>query len=193
MKGFIKLALTLTLVVGAAATYASDTAYAATFCKMVAEDEKTYRLIYQGATEGNVSIQFFNTKGDLVHSEQVKASKGFIKKFDLTYLPQAEYVVEVTAPDFRYTETVSTFSATALNLVFSPMEGRQIALVGFDKYRRDLTLYVLDERRDVVYKETLTKSDSIQRKYNLQGFRGNKVIFVLYHGDRMLQEKEFGL
>lgn len=192
MKHSIKHLLALLIVFGASATYAVDSAYVSTVCKIIAEQEKMYRVLFSAPTEENVSIQIRNNEQEIVYIESLKSSE-FAKKYDLSYLPKGTYELEVKSDGYVFKEVFELGSIKGFNFDFSKQEQKSVSLVGSHAQGKDMTLYILDDNEDVVYEEGFNDTKQVHKRYNLENLGNQKVTFLLYHDDQLIKKEAFDL
>ena len=91
MKLHIKLLVVLLTVFSTATIIAKPNSSTA-FCKVVAEQtDKMYKVVYNSPVKENVTIEIYNKNKEVVHSEKVSGTNGFIKRYNLQYLSLGEY------------------------------------------------------------------------------------------------------
>ena len=192
MKHSIKNLLALLIVFGATSSaFAADSAYMATVCKIVAEQEKMYRVMFYAPTEESVSVQIKNSNQQIVYIESLKSSE-FVKKYDLSYLPKGTYELEVKSAGYVFKEEFELGSLKDFNFDFSQLaEKSAVSLVGSQAQGKDVTLYILDANQDVVYKEGFDDTKQVHKKYNLEKLGNQKVTFLLYHDDHLIKKEAF--
>ncbi|HCX23895.1 MAG: hypothetical protein CMB80_12700 [Flammeovirgaceae bacterium] len=192
MKHSIKNLLALLIVFGATSSaFAADSAYMATVCKIVAEQEKMYRVMFYAPTEESVSVQIKNSNQQIVYIESLKSSE-FVKKYDLSYLPKGTYELEVKSAGYVFKEEFELGSLKDFNFDFSQLaEKSAVSLVGSQAQGKDVTLYILDANQDVVYKEGFDDTKQVHKKYNLEKLGNQKVTFLLYHDDQLIKKEAF--
>ena len=192
MKHSIKNLLALLIVFGATSSaFAADSAYMATVCKIVAEQEKMYRVMFYAPTEESVSVQIKNSNQQIVYIESLKSSE-FVKKYDLSYLPKGTYELEVKSAGYVFKEEFELGSLKDFNFDFSQLaEKSAVSLVGSQAQGKDVTLYILDANQDVVYKEGFDDTKQVHKKYNLEKLGNQKVTFLLYHDDQLIRKEAF--
>ncbi len=190
MKHSIKHVLALLTVFSASVAYSADSAYMATICKVVAEEDKLYKVIYQAANEENVTIQLFDEKQHLVYKENLK-SAGFSKKFDLTNPPDGDYQIQVKSSGYVFSEDLKIGDISSFVFSFDQKADRKIAMVGAKEQGKSLTLYILDEARDVVYKESFDQDNQVHKSFNFQSLKSGDVTFLLYHDSKLIKEEKF--
>lgn len=190
MKHLIKHALVLLTVFSATLVHAADSAYMATICKLVAEEDRLYRIIYQAAKEEHVTIQLFDNQDRLVYKEEVQSS-GFSKKFDLTNLPTGDYQLEVKSSGYFFSEELTVGDLSKFMFSFDKRADRKISMVGSKEQNKSMTLYILDGSKDVVYKESFDKAQQVHKHFNFNQLRSEGVTFLLYHDDQLIKEQKF--
>lgn len=191
MKHSIKNLLALLIVFSATSTtFAVDSAYMATVCKIVAEQEKMYRVMFYAPSEENVSVQIKNSNDQIVYIESLKSSE-FVKKYDLSYLPKGTYELEVKSAGYVFKEEFELGSIKGFNFDFSQLEQKAVSLVGSHAQGKDMTLFILDGNDDVVYQEGFDNTKQVNKRYNLEKLRNQKVTFLLYHDDQLIKKQAF--
>ncbi|MEQ8473054.1 MAG: DUF3244 domain-containing protein [Marinoscillum sp.] len=191
MKHSIKHVLALLTVFSATMVYAGDSAYFATVCKITAEEEKMYRVMFHAAKQENVSIQIFDQKKEVVYTEKLKSS-GFVKKFDLSYLPKGKYQIEVKSEGYLFQEDFELGSVAAFYFDFTAAQDKSISLVGSQAQGKNVQLYILDDSKDVIYQESFDDTKQVHKKYNFEKLNSQQVTFLLYHDDQLIKKQEFG-
>ncbi len=191
MKHSIKNLLALLIVFSATSTtFAVDSVYMATVCKIVAEQEKMYRVMFYAPTEENVSVQIKNSNDQIVYIESLKSSE-FVKKYDLSYLPKGTYEMEVKSAGYSIKEEFELGSVKGFNFDLSQLEKKSVSLVGSHAQGKDMTLYILDGNEDVVYHEGFDDTKQVHKRYNLEKLSNQKVTFLLYHDDQLIKKQAF--
>ncbi len=180
------------LIVFSAITTArsADSAEAATICKIVAEKDDHYRVIYQAAKREHVTIQFTDNNNQVVYAEDFKSS-GFVKRFDLTHLPVGSYQLKVKSASQEFQERIKLGDVSGFSVSLTPQSKREIAFVGSHEQGKKLTLFILDGAKEVVYKENFDDTRQIHKKYNFEKLHTDQVSFVLYHKDQLIKEQKF--
>lgn len=187
MKHTITYTLALLTVFSASVAWATDIT---TTCQVVSEDDMLYRLVYQGSGEKNVTIQLLDDQQRLVYKEQLWTS-AFNKQFDLTNLPYGDYHIEVKSGDYYFSEKVKLGDLSDFQFKMDQRESRKVALVGSKTAGKNMTLYILDDDQDVVYREQFDQLDQVHKSFNFQDLRSEGVTFLLYHDDRLITEENF--
>ncbi|MEQ9304472.1 MAG: DUF3244 domain-containing protein [Marinoscillum sp.] len=187
----MKHLLALLIVFGATMVYAVDSAYFATTCRITAEEEKMYKVMFHAAKQETVTIQIYDQQKELVYTEKLKSS-GFVKKFDLTYLPKGKYQLEVKSEGYLFQEDFEIGSITGFHFDFTTVQNKSISLVGSHAQGKDVMLYILDDAQDVIYQESIDNTQQVHKKYNFNKLNSQQVTFLLYHDDQLIKKQEFG-
>lgn len=190
MKHTIKNTLALIMMISATVVMAADSARSTTWCRLVTVDDMLYRVVYQSEKEENVNIQIFDKNQQSVYNE-IELTSSLIKTYDLSFLPYGTYMLEVTTTDYQYTEEIILGDISSFQLKLEDKGERKVALVGTKKAGSDMNLYILDDNKDVVYKENFAKDSQVHKNYNFQEMRSQKVTFLLYHNDILISEEDF--
>lgn len=192
MKLTIRHTLALLIVFSASFAYAADSAYMATAtCRVIADEDKMYSVFYHSAIEDNVTIRIFDEKSAVVYSDMIKSTTGFAKKFDLSNLPSGTYQMEVKSADYLFKEAIRLGDLSGFNFIFTPLQKREIALIGSQLQGKPMTLYILDQDNEVVYKETFSDTREVHKMYDFNSLRSKGVTFVLYSDNQLIKEKRF--
>jgi hypothetical protein len=62
---------------------------------VVKKGTASYKLIYKSEQASDVKVKIFNAKNDLVFSETIKNSDGFIRPYDFGKLGEGEYTIKI--------------------------------------------------------------------------------------------------
>lgn len=189
MRQSIKHTLALLTVIGASVAYASDSVSVATICKIVVEADEKYRIIYQAPAEENVTVQILDKKNELVYTEKLKTS-GFVKKYDLSYLPKGEYQIEVKSGEYLFSEKLVVGDVSGFNFLLTPQKDRAVSIVGSHRDGKDMTIYILDQDDQVVYRESIDNTQQVHKRYNFSELKGESVTFLLYHDNELIKQQE---
>jgi hypothetical protein len=189
MKYSIKHTLALLTVFSATVVNAVDSAYMSTSCKIVALEEKMYRVEYMAAKDQNVTIQLLDDNERLVYKENIQSSS-FVKKFDLSHLPNGSYQIEIKSTDYFFSEGIVLDDLAGFAFKFDLREIRKVSLVGSKHLSKDMTLYIIDDTNEMVYKETFNKQTQVHKVFNFNELNSRAVTFMLYHDDQLITEEE---
>jgi flagellar hook assembly protein FlgD len=63
-----------------------------------------FRLIYALEEAGKVKIAFYDESGRLVDTDRVKNEEGFLRKYDMTHLPNGTYSMKISSTSGEYTK-----------------------------------------------------------------------------------------
>ncbi|WP_258104719.1 hypothetical protein [Marinoscillum sp. MHG1-6] len=186
---FKTLAAILTVLVNVAAFAKTDSADA-TFFKVVAQkNEYAFKVIYKGLEKSVVNVQWTNEYNEVVYKETLNSIEGFVKQYDLSSLPDGEYKVTLKTKDLEFSELVETGDLSDFNFSLKGQSGKNVVLTGRHPQGKDVTVVILDEKRDVIYSSSLKDTQAVSKKYNFEKIDTDAVTFVLYHNDKLLKEE----
>lgn len=190
MRNTIKTIAALLIVLSATKTSAKgDSTAVGTYCKIVAQDkEDNYKLIYKGAEDEEVTIQWVDANNQIVHKEDIKSTDAFVKQYNLSTLPDGAYTVLLTTDHFKYAEEVILGDMSDLKFSFREAEEKNVIVTGHNPKKKDINLYVLDENGERLYYQSYD-SDVIQKKFNFKDTKTSEVTFVLMHRGKVFDEK----
>ncbi|MFY0686524.1 MAG: T9SS type A sorting domain-containing protein [Cyclobacteriaceae bacterium] len=191
MKKVVKFMAVLLIVFGTVVASASiDSASATAYCKVVTlENEKSFRVLYQGYQSEDVQVQLINEQGKVMYQEMMKNTQEFAKSYDISQLPDGAYQVEVTSGGIVYEEqfSISSWNAHNIKIISNQQEGK-IALMGQNDSGDYLKVYILDDQGQILFKEKLEKGQDIGKLYNVQQVDSKHISLLLYNGNEVVKE-----
>jgi hypothetical protein len=195
MRNTIKTLAAILIVLSAAKSNAStDTTAVGTFCKVVAQEkENSYELIYQGNKKANVLIQWMDNDSHILHSENLKSTERFVKRYDLATLPHGEYTVKVVAQDYEFSKEVILGEEAAVKVFLKNLGDNKIVLTGYPVKAADFSIVVLNDQSEKIYEQTIKNASVIQKKYVIDQVDTKSVTFVIYSNNKIISEQTITL
>ena len=115
MKKMIKLFVAFIIVMNATVlANANDLNTKGNALKVIQRNNDIYNVVYQGTEQQQVSIQFLDEDNEVLYSESIEASKGFVKSLDLSDLPAGNYHIELVSTTDTLSEEITIFTAAQL-------------------------------------------------------------------------------
>ena len=181
-------ALLLTVIGGAVAYGSGDSVSLASYCKLTpVADAQKFRIIYQAPAAEDVKVLLFDSKNQLMFSEVVKGTDGFVKIYDLSAMNEGDYTFELKSKSFSHREKVTIEEWSADNLVISAIKGKKVAVLGSSA--ESFSLKIVDQRGETLYSDGFSKNEVLNKLYNLQRVHGEKVSFILSKGGKVIREE----
>lgn len=88
-----------------------------------------------------------------------------------------------------FEEEIKVGDISGFNLTLTEQKDRAVALVGYHRDGKNMTLFILDESNEIVYKEDFQDTRQVHKIYNFESLKGDKVSFVLYHNDQLIKNQ----
>ena len=146
----------------------------------VLQNGSTMKLLYRAEQFSDVKILILNERSEVVLSEKLKNTDGFLRPYNFSELPAGEYSFVVTDAAGSQTEKISyrEKSKTERIAKLMPVAGndKKLLLSVPNKQPDTITITILDEVDNILYSEEETISDDFAKVYNLESFEG-KITF----------------
>ncbi len=189
MKYTMKNMLALLIVFSATLASAGDSANMATNCRIVEEEKQMYRVEFVANEKQSVKIEIWDQYEELVYQNRAYASS-FVKTFDLSHLPNGEYELKLTADDYDYSEAITINSLEGMSIRFIKRDTRKISMVGSKFQEKGMSLYILDENKEIVYKNDYDDETQVHKIFNFDKLEGDEVTFILFHDNEIVTEEK---
>jgi flagellar hook assembly protein FlgD len=145
--------------------------------KVVVINQKAglFKVIYEGATAGRVSMRITNQNGQEVYAETVQAKNGFIVPVNFTGMEKGAYTVEISDKNGRVSQTVN-YSEEKEELKNAHVTkiaeaGKYLVAVG-NRGEGQITVRIYDENSNLVHDQDLKITGNYGVVYNLQNVTG---------------------
>jgi hypothetical protein len=148
---------------------------------VVKRGEGVFKLIYTGAAAQTI-VTVKNRFGEIVFTERINSSKGFILPLNFTRLQPGSYLVEVTSGNEKYTEVIhygvpreNQMAATVVAHVTRLADSRYLCSVKTNGV--PVTLYIQNEAGETLQQHQIQEAEAAL-VVSLKQFNGRPV-FVL--------------
>lgn len=136
------------------------------------------KVFYKCSQVGKVRVTIFNQRNTVVFSEEVK-SFGFVRPYNLSKLPEGDYRVVLEDEIETIEEFVSTVKETAKPLIgIIRANENQFAVTFFSKEQNDITVTVLDGKRNILFSEEFNVEGRDTKLFNLKNLKGASQVEV---------------
>lgn len=136
---------------------------------------EVFKVIYKGENPGKVKLNVYNTQSELVFSETISGTDGFIRPLNFTGLTPGEYTIELIDALGKKTEKVSYRQAAAKrNVHISKLVGEEgkflVAVAGSGAEVINVSIY--DSANNLVHSENKTVNGDFAQLYSVKNISG---------------------
>ncbi|MFY0605993.1 MAG: hypothetical protein JXR10_04710 [Cyclobacteriaceae bacterium] len=190
MRQTVKHMLALLIVFSASLANAVDSSSIYSNCRIMEEENMKYRVEFFAEQQQLVKFEIWDKQDKLVYENQVK-STSFVRTFDLSHLPNGEYELKISSDDYQYSEDITIDDLKGMNLRFVQREERKVAMVGSKLEQQIVSLYILDENDEIVFKQNYDGVTQVHKVFNFEELRGDQVTFILFDKDNVVSQEVF--
>lgn len=156
------------------------------FAVVAAKESSVFKVIYEGAEAGNVSLTIYNADGSVVYSETLKGVEKFIRPVNFGGMIAGDYKVEISDVNGKQAQNISVGKVKK-----STLKGVHVAkVVNTDKYllsvanngAQEISVRILDAASNVIFTETVATSADFAKVYNLKDVNGNPTFEITSNG-----------
>jgi len=183
MKNLLKISLIAATMFTASATYANDGVYT---LNVKSDDAKTIRFSIDEASDVTLSIRELNNQ--LLFEEAIHSSGAASKSYDLSALPNGEYLLNVESDAKLTTYTIviannkAVVSAPKITELLRPVftQDKSLLTLTLDNLDKGpIEVQILNEYNDELYNETFTDKSKVVKKFNTAKTYGKELTFVV--------------
>ena len=158
--------------------------------------DAVYRLVYQSASEGIVSVSIYNGHGTLLLTDRIRnVVGGFSRPYNFRELPSGAYTIQITDAGGKTTKTIqhgeesspTTHSELKVN-VNALAESTKYELSVLGDRAESVTVTIYDAQNNLVFSERISQPGSFRRVYDLSMVRANGGAFEVTHAGRVFQK-----
>lgn len=156
---------------------------------------EVFKVIYKGETPAKVRINVYNASSQIVFSEILSGTDGFIRPLNFTGLKAGEYTIELVEGANRKSEKVTytpagTVASTKIVRIskLNETEGRFLVSIG-NAGTEAITVRILDRNNNVLYTESREISGDFAQVYRVKDSNG--VRFEIYDAAGLSKSSRF--
>ena len=156
---------------------------------------EVFKVIYKGEAPTKVRINVYNASSQIVFSETLSGTDGFIRPLNFSGLKAGEYTIELVEGSNRKSEKVTytpVATASANKIVriskLNENEGRFLVSIG-NAGTEAITVRILDRNNNVLYSEVREISGDFAQVYRVKDFTG--VRFEIYDASGLSKSSRF--
>ena len=190
MKNLIKKSVLMAMLMIALVSNASEKSLS---LKIISHESKVVELILNNH-DGSSEVFIKDKKGFQLYKVLIK-DKEFLKKFDLSELPDGEYYFEINSQTKIVTKPFSVASNTLEfskeTIVFKPIvrfKNDIIYLSKFTLHNETLDVFLYDDNQHLLYSEKLFGQNNLNRKLNLSNLDSGSYSLVLKSEGKLYNE-----
>jgi hypothetical protein len=143
------------------------------------------KLYYRGEEAGKVKVKISNEDGDIVHLETLQNTDGFMRPYNLSFLPEGEYTIQLIDEKGTRTHKIMHSFASATRIAhLSRLKdgGNKFLLLVPNEGQDSLTIKIYDDANSLVYEDTQEIHTDFAKVYTLKQIAG-KVSFEVTDSD----------
>ena len=137
---------------------------------------KTFHVFYKAAKLSDVKIFIRNERNDLVFTETIRKTDGFVRPYNFTQLEDGEYTVEVIDCTYRQVQKITHGMKPSDKLAHvvrvSPTENKFLLTLP-NKVHNIISVKIYGDKHQLVYEELLEITDDLAKLYNLNQINDN--------------------
>ncbi len=137
---------------------------------------KTFHMFYKAAKLSDVKIFIRNERNDLVFTETIRKTDGFVRPYNFTQLEDGEYTVEVIDCTHRQVQKITHGMKPSDKLAHvvrvSPTENKFLLTLP-NKVHNIISVKIYGDKHQLVYEELLEITDDLAKLYNLNQINDN--------------------
>jgi len=144
-----------------------------------------YKLIYEGATAGKVTLKIVDNSGQVIFSEYKKGLSKFILPLNFKGLEAGEYIIEITDETGTQTQKVyHSFVENKVTKVGATAKPVHISKLEDGKYlvsansACNFNLQIFDENDNLIHSKYFEINDKLAVIYSLKDVQGEPTFLV---------------
>jgi hypothetical protein len=174
-------------VVMLASTFAFAEGPSSKFAVVGAKQASVFKVIYEGSTISNVSLNIFDQSGVLVYSEVIRGIDKFIRPVNFEGMEAGEYNIEISDANGKQSQKVVVGGTASFSK--KSLKGVHVAKVGADSNKyllsvanngaEQINVNIFDGENNLVYTETLVLKGDLGKVYTLKLLNGNPTFEIV--------------
>jgi len=188
MKNLAKMSLVVIMSMMSLASYANETDM------IIKEKEGTITNLHLDKVKQGSVLSIIDRNGLILYNEAIERSGDYSKGFDLTTLPDGDYVFELDSElkimviPFKVKSKEVIFDKEAEKLIYKPVirtKGQMVFVskIAIDESPISYKIYFA-ENHDLVHAEKFQASDDIKKVYDFSASKKGNYLFVFESNGR---------
>jgi hypothetical protein len=165
----------LIVMAGAVTAVGKDEPSNAGLAVVPVKGSEVFKVIYKGESASRVKLNVYNSSSQVIFSETVKSTGGFIRPLNFSGLNFGEYTIELTDASGTKTEKVNFQPAKSESLVHVSKlaDGNGKFLLSVANNETDaLTVRIFDEANNMIFSDTQADAGDFAKLYNIKNVVG---------------------
>ncbi|WP_276369651.1 hypothetical protein [Chryseolinea sp. H1M3-3] len=166
--------LVAVLLLSAVATFGNDEPKKAGVAVLHGKGTEVFKVIYQNETTGKVKINVYNVKSELVYSESINNTDGFILPLNFSQMSFGEYTVELTDANGKQVEKIVYQPAAPVeNIRIAKLSSEGKFIVSVVKTSGEkVTVRIFDNANNLLHNEVKSVSGDFAQVYTVKNLSG---------------------
>lgn len=134
----------------------------------------TFKVIYEGAKSGEVTMSITNNKGTVVYAETTRVVNGFIRPVNFTGMEAGEYTIEIADASGKQIQKIvysNESSVRSVQVSKIKEEGKYLLAVANDGAEQ-INVRIFDGNNNLIHNQDLTIDGNFGLVYNLKSVTG---------------------
>jgi hypothetical protein len=140
------------------------------------------KVIFSAEEKKRVEVRILDENQKLVYSTIIK-KKSFIQPFDLSYLPEGYYTIEVITDEDVVTRPIYHVKKKARIEVNPEGENGRFKLTAKGIFKENITVFILDKDNNLVYEDVIKEKTNFDRVYDLSHVNVSELKFNVFGND----------
>ena len=150
---------------------------------VVRKDESTFKVYYKTSRVTDVKVSIFNSRNQLLFTETVKRTEGFVRPYNFGNLAEGDYTFSFLDESGKQSEKISYRFENAPKLMrvvkLSGNEGKYL-LTASGKGNEEIILNIYDGSDQLVYNSAKLISGDYAEVYNLAKIKGSLTFEIMH-------------
>jgi hypothetical protein len=165
-----------------------------------ANGTEVYKIIYKGESSKTVKINVYDYNADLVFTETINGSNGFILPLNFKGLASGEYTIELTDAAGKHAEkinyqplTVKAEDETSVHVSRVAKNSDKFVLSMTTKSSDEVTINIYDENDQLIFNETKQVNGGFAQVYSIKNVNtmNGAVTFQVVSGNKNIKTMSF--
>jgi hypothetical protein len=151
---------------------------------VVSRTGTTFKVFYRGAELTDVKVSIYDDNNNIVFSEMIRKTDGFVRPYNFYRLPEGKYSIKVVDATGAQVESVNYQhdKVRALSHVRQIPGTRKFLLTIPNDDPTEITIKIRDDANAVIYEQKENISGDFGKLYNLEKVQGS-LAFEVTHGN----------
>lgn len=147
---------------------------------IVSQKSGLFKVIYEGAKAGKVTMKISDSRGNVVFTETIKSINGFIRPVNFAGMELGTYTITIVDETGAQVNTITYENKTVVkNVRIAKISGENKYLLAVAKGEtEEINVRIFDGNNNLVHNEDLTINGNFGLIYNLKAVEGTPSFLV---------------